>query len=349
MEKDVPVKKSYVLKGSFMKKRILQFIFFLFIFSNCIAYHYIFPNEILYQNRSTTGFAYSSQAIDFFINSRFSIDTLFNYKVHDPLLAGLIQTESSFYLHAVSDSNALGLFQMKPFIASEIGALNPFNPSNDKKISSLLDNYTSTFGNVNYALGAYHIGYYGIQKILDSGNNPMNDNRINDYVQKIHSFQRLYKKGDKIPLKDYVWFDFSMSLTNPNKFSSYIVIPEYSLGSLALGIKKENEYKFSFYQDFSLFWFMSAYLGYEDGFIFGFVLKSNDWYDKVFIKYNFHKEDLIWSAGFDFDFLSVEVGFSKTSIFFKPSFVLKDRYFFEIPLIYSDYTFTPGISIKVKF
>lgn len=332
-----------------MKKRILQLIFSIIIFTNCLAYHYIFPNEILYQNRPTTGFMCSNQAIGFFISTRFSIDTIFKYKVNDPLLAGLIQTESSFYLHAISDSNALGLFQMKPFIASEIGALNPFNPSIDKKVSTLLDKYSSTLGNLNNALGAYHIGYYGVQKIINSGNNPMHDKRINDYVQKIHSFQRLYKKGDKIPLKDYVWFDFSMSLTEPNTFTSYLIIPEYSLGSFALGIKKENNFQFSFYQDFSLFWFLSTYLGYEDGFIVGCVLKSNDWYDKVSIKYNFSKEDLIWSAGFIFDYFSVDLGFSKSSIFIKPAFILKDRYFFEIPLYFTDYSFIPGISVKIKF
>src|SRR6056297_3554637 len=122
-----------------MRKSILLFAFFIFVFLLCFAFNPLFPNEVLYQSRPSAGVSYARGAVDFFLRTSFSVDTLFNYKVYDPLIAGLIQTESSFYLHAISDSNALGLFQMKPFIASEIGALNPFNPHNDKKVFSLLN------------------------------------------------------------------------------------------------------------------------------------------------------------------------------------------------------------------
>lgn len=335
-----------------MKKRLLQFVFFLMIFTNCHGNFFLFPNEILYQNRPSAGFSYSNRAVGFSLISRFPIDTFFNYRVYDPLLAGLIQTESSFYIHAVSDSNALGLFQMKPFIANEIGALNPFNPSNDKKVLSLLDKYKASFGNIDYALGAYHIGYYGVKKIVDSGNNPMNEKRINDYVQKIHSFQRLYKKGEKIPLKDYVWFDFSLSLsqaTKPNDFSAFFVLPNYHFGSTAFGIKKEEEFLLSIYQDFSFFWFLSAHVGYDDGLIAGLTLKSNDWYDKISVKYDFSRDDLIWTAGFNWDFFSFNVGCSKNSIFAKPGFVFNNRYYLEVPLLFKDYRFIPGISAMIRF
>src|SRR6056297_2794918 len=120
-------------------KKILSFTFFMIVFLRCFAFNPLFPNEVLYQSRPSAGLSYAGRSVDFFLRTRFSVDTLFNYEVSDPLLAGLIQIESSFYLHAISDSNALGLFQMKPFIASEISALNPFNPHNDKKVFSLLN------------------------------------------------------------------------------------------------------------------------------------------------------------------------------------------------------------------
>src|SRR6056297_342892 len=182
-----------VMEGKEMLKSLLTFICLFIICSNCLAFNNLFPNEILYQSRPASGIRYFNQQVDFFLNAKFPIDTFFKYKVSDPVIAGLIQTESSFFLHAISDSNALGPYQMKPFIASEIGILNPFNPYNDKKVSSLIDNYNKAFGSVDYALGAYHIGYYGVQKILDSGNNPFNNIRIKNYVQKIRSFQRLFK------------------------------------------------------------------------------------------------------------------------------------------------------------
>ncbi|MFW6248658.1 MAG: transglycosylase SLT domain-containing protein [Bacteroidota bacterium] len=332
-----------------MKVRMFLFVFFLIIYSCSFSFNYLFPNQILYQSRPAVGVKYTAGAVDLLINTRFSVDTLFRYKVYDPLLAGLIQTESSFYLHAVSDSNALGLFQMKPFIASEIRALNPFNPNNDKKVSALLDKYTNDYNQVDYALGAYHIGYYGVQNFLNSGNNPMDDKRIYDYVQKIKSFQRLYKEGDRVPLKDYVWLDVSMSLTDLNLFSTHIVIPEYFLGSIALGVKKEEDFHVSLYQEFTFSWFLNAYIGYDNGLITGLTLKSNDWYDRLTVKYDFSKDDLIWTAGLSFNYFSVEFGCSKNSLFMKPAVVIEDRYFFEIPLYYIEHRFIPGVSVVIRF
>jgi len=332
-----------------MKKRLLLFVLILIIYSFSFAFQYHFPNEILYQPRPFSGFRYTENRMDFFVNTRFSIDTFFNYTINEPLLAGLAQTESSFYIHSVSGSNALGLFQMKPFIADEIGVLNPFNPNIEKKVSTLLNEYTNAFGNVDYALGAYRIGFYGVKRIIDSGKNPLNDKRISDYVQKIHSFQRLYKKGDKIPLKDFIWLDLSISLSQPNNFSSFMVIPNYFLGSTAVGVKKEEEISFSVYQDFSFFWFLSGYIGYDNGIVTGLTLKSNDWYDKITVKYDFSRDDLFWVASFSFDFFTVDLGASKSSLLITPRVVLNDRYFFEIPLFYSEHRFIPGFSVMIRF
>ena len=332
-----------------MFKRILLFTFFAFVFSVCVASVSLFPNEILYQSRSTVGIKYSEQAVGFSISSKFPINTLFKYRVEDPMLAGLMQAESSFFLHAVSDSNAIGLFQMKPFTASEIGALNPFNPYNDKKVSDLLKKYTNAFGSVDYALGAYHIGYYGVQKLINSGNNPLNDSRINDYVKKINSFQRLYKEGDKITLKDYIWFDISMNLSEANNFDAHIVVPEFFLGSFELGINNFDGFNITFNQEFFLFWFLQAYVGYNEGVITGLTLKSNDWYNKITVKYDFSKDDLIWVASSSFDLFYFDIGFSKTNIFFKPGFTINNKYSFEIPVFYKNHVFVPGIAAIIKF
>jgi len=338
-----------VMEGKEMLRRLLTFICFIIVCSNCLAFNALFPNEILYQSRPSSGIRYQNKQVDFFLNTKFPVDTIFKYKVSDPIIAGLIQTESSFFLHAISDSNAIGPYQMKPFIASEIGVLNPFNPYNDKKVSTLIDGYKQAFGNVDYALGAYHIGFYGFQKILDSGNDPMNDNRVNSYVQKNRSFQRLFKEGDKIPIKDYIWFDMAMSISEVNRFSVHVIIPEFFLGSIALGMTKKEAFNFSLYQDFSLFWFLNAYIGYDDGLIVGLTLKSNDWYDQVSIKYDFSKDDLIWVASSSFEHFSLGLGFSKTSVFIKPAFILNGKYSLEVPLYYSDHTFKPGISVIIKF
>jgi len=342
------IRSIRLIEKHVLKKGLLIIIVFI-INSICFGSRYLFPNEILYQNKSSVGVAYRDHSFDFFINTKFSVDTPFKFTVEDPIIAGLIQTESSFYVHAISESNALGPFQMKPFIATEIGAANPFNPYHGEKVSILLDRYQLFFGTIDNALGAYHIGYYGVKKMVDSGKNPMNDQRVNDYVQKNRSFQRLLKGGEKISFKDYIWLDCFLNLSETNQFYSNLVVPEFFIGSLALGVTNSPGLQLTFFQELTLSWFFNLYFGYDQGWVIGIGLNSNDWFDKITIRYDFLKDDLKWFLKSKFDFFSLDMGFSKNSILVRPAFSIKDRFIIQFPIAYEDFEWIPGISVNIRF
>ncbi|MCS7025276.1 MAG: lytic transglycosylase domain-containing protein [Bryobacteraceae bacterium] len=80
--------------------------------------------------------------------------------VPETLVRAVIERESSFRPCAVSAKGALGLMQLMPDTAQELGIVDPFDPQQSidggvKLLKRLLDRYE---GNVELALSAYHAG-----------------------------------------------------------------------------------------------------------------------------------------------------------------------------------------------
>jgi soluble lytic murein transglycosylase-like protein len=82
------------------------------------------------------------------------------YRVDATLIRSVMQTESAFDALAVSRAGAMGLMQLMPDVAEELGVEDPFDPRQNvlggtKYLRRLLDQYR---GSVPLALASYNAG-----------------------------------------------------------------------------------------------------------------------------------------------------------------------------------------------
>lgn len=80
-------------------------------------------------------------------------------KDNTKILKGLISVESNFFVHAVSEKGAMGLTQLMPATAKDLGVLNAFNVfSSIDGANRYLNQLLTRFKSIQLALAAYHEG-----------------------------------------------------------------------------------------------------------------------------------------------------------------------------------------------
>ncbi|HLA26412.1 MAG TPA: lytic transglycosylase domain-containing protein [Syntrophales bacterium] len=109
------------------------------------------------------------------------------FGVDDDLIRSIIKAESNYNIRSTSPKGAMGLMQLMPATARELGVKNPYDPeenimSGTRYFKGLLDRYR---GDRNLALAAYNWGMGNVEK------NPEKMPReTSDYISRVSRYYR---------------------------------------------------------------------------------------------------------------------------------------------------------------
>jgi soluble lytic murein transglycosylase-like protein len=116
------------------------------------------------------------------------------HRMDPALLHAVISVESGYNPNAVSSAGAIGMMQLMPETAAELGVADPYDPiANIDGGARYLRGLMRKFGRINIALAAYHAGQGRVRR----GRNTVPDilTTRKYVISVIHHYMRYKKSG----------------------------------------------------------------------------------------------------------------------------------------------------------
>lgn len=246
------------------------------------------------------------------VSTRIFKGTVEKYGIEFSLVKAIMRVESSFYIHALSKSDARGLMQLKFPTARENGVLNSFSIfQNVEGACRYLSRLHEEFRSWDKAIAAYFVGPSVVRK------NGISE-QAREYLKKVKNYWNFYKRTNEDEnLRDLIWWGMTVELNKMGIKDLSLSLAVPILGFFNLGVTTVFSKNLSFFLNPSFYLTdqlsLGARLDFKNPIKYSMALhpSAEDYY--LFISSDF-SSDLAFGILVEKKFYSILFGVNRTGV-----------------------------------